>query len=191
MSVDALERMRVAFQSEALELLAELDTALLALEADPGNSDLVNRVFRAIHTVKGTGATAGFAHLARVAHKVEEAFDLARAGRLAISGELIDCGLKACDALRAILASEDAEAPCTGENEVFQSLAALLPASQAEPVTTAPAMRKSAGDARLAAFEIALRPHRDFFYSGGDPVTLLDELRGLGQAHIIAHTEAV
>ena len=38
----------------------------------------MNRVFRAIHTIKGSGATAGFAHLARFAHKMEEAFDLAR-----------------------------------------------------------------------------------------------------------------
>ena len=52
------------FRAEALDLLIELDSALLALEAEPGDSTLVHRVFRAIHTIKGSGATAGFAHLA-------------------------------------------------------------------------------------------------------------------------------
>ena len=77
MSVDIIERMRTAFRAEALELLAELDAALLALASDPDDGDFVHRVFRAIHTIKGSGATAGFVHLAGVAHKVEEAFELA------------------------------------------------------------------------------------------------------------------
>src|SRR5947207_2379764 len=118
MSVDILGRMREAFRAEALELLAELDTSLLVLESAPGNEDFVHRVFRAIHTIKGSGATAGFVHLAAVAHRVEEAFELARSGKLAITGELVDCGLKACDVLRAILAAENPDAECPGEEGV-------------------------------------------------------------------------
>jgi chemotaxis protein histidine kinase CheA len=75
---------------------------------------LVHRVFRAIHTIKGSGATAGFAHLARFAHKMEEAFDLARDGRLAVTPDLIDCGLKACDVLRLII-EEKVEGPPSQE----------------------------------------------------------------------------
>src|SRR5580693_963457 len=103
MPIDMLERIRNTFRAEALDLLIELDSALLALEADPDDSTLVHRVFRAIHTIKGSGATAGFVHLARFAHKIEEAFDLARGGRLVVNPDLIDCGLKACDVLRCII----------------------------------------------------------------------------------------
>src|ERR1035441_112007 len=102
MSIDIMEQMRGTFRAEALDLLIELDSALLALEEAPSDSTLVHRVFRAIHTIKGSGATAGFAHLARFTHKVEEAFDLAREERLAVTGDLIDCGLKACDVIRLI-----------------------------------------------------------------------------------------
>src|SRR5579884_12659 len=191
MSVDIIERMRASFRAEALELLEELDTALLALEAEPENGDLVHRVFRAIHTIKGSGATAGFTHLAAVAHKVEEAFDLARGGRLGVTGTLIDCGLKTCDVLRAILGAENPEAECPGEREVSTALAALVPRPESKqepgasieiPATRAPAR---------SAFEIVMRPHKGLFYSGTDPITLLDELRVLGQAHINTHTEDV
>ena len=103
MAIDILEQMRVAFRTEAQDLLIELDSALLALEEQPLDSSLVNRVFRAIHTIKGSGATAGFTHLARFAHKMEEAFDLARGGRLAVNPDLINCGLKACDVLRCMI----------------------------------------------------------------------------------------
>ena len=65
MAMDIMEQLRGAFRAEALDLLIELDSALLALEAEPGDSTLVHRVFRAIHTIKGSGATAGFAHLPR------------------------------------------------------------------------------------------------------------------------------
>ncbi len=183
-----MERMRAAFRSEALELLTELDAALLALESEPDNRDLVHRVFRAIHTVKGSGATAGFAHLAAVAHKVEEAFDLARSGRLAITGLLVDCGLKTCDVLRAILSAENPEAEQPGEAEIAPAIGELFPQPEskekAEVVAPAPPPKTS-------AFEVNVRPHRDLFYSGTDPITLLDELRALGQAHITAHAEDV
>src|SRR5579872_6977102 len=133
MSIDIMERMRASFRSEALELFAELDAALLTLESEPENGDFVHRVFRAIHTIKGSGATAGFTHLAAVAHKAEEAFDLARSGRLAISGALIDCGLKACDVLRGILGAENPDAECPGEQEVARALSGLLPKKESKP----------------------------------------------------------
>src|ERR1700691_2367200 len=114
MPIDIMEQMRVAFRAEALDLLIELDSALLALETEPGDSTLVHRVFRAIHTIKGSGATAGFKHLARFTHKVEEAFDLAREERLSVTPELIDCGLQACDVIRLIL-DETADETSAGE----------------------------------------------------------------------------
>src|ERR1035441_789144 len=118
MSIDIMEQMRGTFRAEALDLLIELDSALLALEEAPSDSTLVHRVFRAIHTIKGSGATAGFAHLARFTHKVEEAFDLAREERLAVTGDLIDCGLKACDVIRLILGENEEGESVPGEVEV-------------------------------------------------------------------------
>jgi len=78
--IDVMEQMRGAFRAEAQDLLIELDCALLILERGPGDSSLVHRVFRAIHTIKGSGATAGNLHLARFAHKMEEALTLRAKG---------------------------------------------------------------------------------------------------------------
>jgi len=184
--------MRVAFKSEALDLLCELDTALLALEAQPGDSDLVNRVFRAIHTIKGSGATAGFVHLARFTHRLEEAFDLARAGRMAVTTDLIDCGLRACDVVREILETGgDEEAEATGEREVAEALARLVPQIATPQKVPAQASSLQPAFNVRTAYEIIFRPNRELFCSGTDPVTLLDELRELGSAHITAHTDQV
>src|ERR1017187_9303288 len=123
MSIDIMEQMRATFRAEALDRLIELDSALLALEGEPGDSTLVHRVFRAIHTIKGSGATAGFVHLARFAHKMEEAFDLAREGRLAVTPDLIDCGLKACDVIRLILEDNEEREVVPGEADVSGAFA--------------------------------------------------------------------
>ena len=187
--VDIMEQMRGAFRAEAQDLLIELDSALLILEEEPGDSSLVNRVFRAIHTIKGSGATAGNLHLARFAHKMEEAFDLAREGRLAVTPELIDCGLKACDVIRLILDEKAEGEAVSGELEVTGAFARLLPADEnidAERIAQA----KPQAEVR-AAFKITFKPKREMFYSGADPVTLLDDLRALGQAHITAHADQV
>jgi len=193
MSTDVMQQMRSAFQAEALDLLIELDSALLSLEREPSDLPLVHRVFRAIHTIKGSGATAGFAHLAKFAHKMEESFDLAREGRMAVTPELIDCGLKACDVLRLII-EEQAEsnsggAAVPGEVEVTGAFARQLPAPEdPHPVRRDETKPKVAV---RAAFEIIFKPNREMFYSGADPVTLLDDLRELGEAHITAHTDQV
>jgi two-component system chemotaxis sensor kinase CheA len=189
MPIDIMEQMRGTFRAEALDLLIELDSALLALETASGDSTLVHRVFRAIHTIKGSGATAGFAHLARFAHKMEEAFDMARDGRLAVTPDLIDCGLKACDVLRLILAEAAEGTTVPGETEVTSAFARLLPAPEIPNVVQID--KPKPGTGVRAAFEITFKPNREIFYSGTDPATLLDELRELGQAHITVHVDQV
>jgi two-component system chemotaxis sensor kinase CheA len=187
--MDALEQMREAFRPEALDLLIELDSALLSLEAEPEDTALLHRVFRAIHTIKGSGGMAGFAHLARFAHGVEEAFDLAREGRLAVTPELIDCALKACDIVRLILEGNDDGEEVEGEEAVSCAFQLLLPAHDI-PRQEADELQRPAAVARTA-YKIVFKPHREMFYSGADPVTLLDDLRELGNAYITAHADRV
>ncbi|SFS08347.1 Hpt domain-containing protein [Granulicella pectinivorans] len=185
---EIMERMRTAFRAEALDLLPELDGALLAMEMEPQNTALVHRAFRAMHTIKGSGATAGFAHLARFAHGVEEAFDLARAGKLAITSELIDCGLKACDVIREILDMEDDEREASGERSVSEAVLRLLPAAGQATRHELPA----ASSATVPiAYEILFKPHVDLFRSGTDPLSLLDELRDFGATRVKAHFDAL
>ena len=191
MADEIMERMRVAFRAEALDLLPELDAALLSLEAEPGDIGLVNRVFRAIHTIKGSGATAGFAHLARFTHGLEGAFDLARAGRLEVTTDLIDCALEACDVIRELLGTEREGGEVAGERAVLDALALLLPSTAAVPAATVAVAASPAPADRRAAYEIVFRPNRGLFGSGTDPVTLLDELRDLGAAHVTARTDEV
>lgn len=63
------------FRQEARELLDQLEAGLLDLEQDPSNQDLVNSTFRALHTIKGSGAMFGFTAVAEFVHEFETALD--------------------------------------------------------------------------------------------------------------------
>ena len=97
------DQFKQSFREEAREILVDLESALLELNENRTDLELVGRVFRALHTLKGSGAMFGFEKLAAFTHNLETAFDQVRNGRLLIDGELIDLTLAALDQIRAMV----------------------------------------------------------------------------------------
>lgn len=91
------------FIQEAQELLTELEESLLELENDPGDLDVVARIFRAMHTVKGSGAMFGFENIAHLVHDVETAYDKVRNGELSVTKDMLDYSLKSVDVIKEML----------------------------------------------------------------------------------------
>jgi chemosensory pili system protein ChpA (sensor histidine kinase/response regulator) len=93
------------FVPEAEEHLQAMTDCLLSLEANP-NSDDVNRLFRAIHTVKGSAAQVGLHRISAIAHRVEDLVGQIRDGVLAPTPEITDLCLEAADVLKKCLHHE-------------------------------------------------------------------------------------
>lgn len=91
------------FMEEASELLEELESSLLELEKTPDDVKLVARVFRAMHTIKGSGAMFGFDDIAAFTHHVETVMDKVRDGRVPVSRELIGLVLDSRDHIKSLL----------------------------------------------------------------------------------------
>ena len=89
------DQFKQSFREEAREILVDLESALLELNENRADPELVGRVFRGLHTIKGSGAMFGFEELAAFTHNLETAFDEVRNGRLQINSELIDLTLAA------------------------------------------------------------------------------------------------
>jgi len=182
-------KMRDAFRVEATDLLAELDSSMLELESRPQDADLLNRVFRAIHTIKGSGATAGFNEMAAFTHHVEELFDEARMGRLIITHEMIDLALQAKDLIGQLLESGnpgELESTCA---QVVEALAKFLP----ESVKPSSRSQLNAGSAisQRQRHKIFFKPHAQVFFSGTDPINLVDELCTLGNAKVTGQIKRI
>lgn len=176
------------FREEALELLTELETSLLELEGSPRDMDLVGRIFRALHTIKGSGAMYGFEALSKFTHEFETAFDQVRNGRLEAGEEFIRLALRARDTILELL-----EEGCGGRPADAAETGALLAelarlTGRAEGIapgdSPAPAPETPAGEGAMEQYHILFRPAADMLLRGANPILLLRELRELGRAEI-------
>jgi len=187
---------QTVYKEEAYELLAELESALLELEETPEDAGVIGRVFRALHTIKGSGAMFGFDDIASFTHEIETAFDLVRDGKIVASKELINLGLAARDQIRAMLeASEGKEgADNVKSQEIIAEICKLI--SEEQKVKTMQSAKckvqsDSTSHFSLLTFHLFFRPASEIFHSGTNPLFLIRELRGLGECQIRALTHAI
>lgn len=177
------------FREEALELLSELEDALLELEERPGDRETVGRVFRALHTLKGSGAMAGFDALAAFAHELETVFERVRDGRLAVSRKLINLTLAGRDELRSLIeATRDDLADARVVSEITAVLRNLCAAPETSPEVLPLA---SDSGSEEATWRIRFRPQQQILQRGINPLALLRELARLGECRTVAQVDAI
>jgi two-component system chemotaxis sensor kinase CheA len=198
-----IDKFKQAFLEEAGEIFVELEAALLELNENRGDNELVGRAFRALHTIKGSGAMFGFDLVAAFVHNLESAFDEVRNGRLKVSAELINLSLEALDQIKAMLqeaVGNKAASPAVSA-EILTKLRQLtapleLGATQAAPVAATIALSgfpAAPGAAAVATrdWHIRFSPGPDLMRGGTDPLLLLRELRQLGNLRIKANMAAL
>jgi two-component system chemotaxis sensor kinase CheA len=93
------------FLIEADELIESLDINLVKLESSPGDLDLLNEIFRAAHTIKGTSSFLGFEQVTSLTHKMEDILNKLRKSELAVTPSIMDVLLKSLDILKQLLIS--------------------------------------------------------------------------------------
>ncbi|OGR39737.1 MAG: chemotaxis protein CheA [Desulfovibrionales bacterium GWA2_65_9] len=130
------DQSREIFREEAFDLLGELESTLLELETSPHDLDMVNRVFRALHTIKGSGAMFGFDDIADFTHDLENVFDKVRNEQLAVTKELISISFAARDHILGLLNGPDGSGNGTPEKgeEILGQIRGLLAPPEAETV---------------------------------------------------------
>ncbi|MBI5190840.1 MAG: chemotaxis protein CheA [Nitrospirae bacterium] len=197
---DELERGRAIFLDEARELVDELETALLGLEDAPDDKELVGRVFRAMHTLKGSGAMFGFDDVAAFTHEVETCFDMVRSGRLCVTKGLIDLTLGSLDQVRLMLegAGQASLETAQGLVAAFRDVCAgasgsedaALPDGKAAGTACLPCRPAPyPGGGEPATYDIRFRPQPGIMLNGTNPLALISELRAMGDCNVVAHTE--
>jgi two-component system chemotaxis sensor kinase CheA len=171
------------FRQEAQELFEEIEQGLLDLAHRPGDRDLVDAVFRGLHTLKGSGAMFGFDALAAFTHHCETAFDRVRKGEVAATSELVGAVLACQDHMRALAEGRPAS-EAAGQALLVELHRVVEGAGQPAPVE-APAAPA------LNTWRIQFSLPADALVNGTRPLPLLDELRDLGECTVVAVTDAV
>lgn len=203
------DKHKEAYKEEAYELLNELEESLLELESDPGDKDVIGRVFRAMHTIKGSGAMFGFDEIAAFAHQVENVFDMVRNGLMTVTKDLINLTLEARDHIKEMLDLSDMEGGTGADKAEGQSILTrlrdIVPGSLGSGAPKTAEAEKSADDkvAQPAyedegdvstteyTYRIMFKPSPEIFLRGTNPVMLIDELSQMGRAYVMADSGAV
>lgn len=171
-----------AFRVEAGDLLDQIEQGLLDLTHRLEDRDLIDAVFRGLHTLKGSGAMFGFDALASFTHHCETAFDRVRKGLAPATQGLVAVILSAKDHMRALVDGDGTGLEAAGA-AILAELQREVEAAAGNPVVAAaPAQR---------GWRLSFRLPPESMANGTNPLMLLDELRELGQCTIVARTDRI
>lgn len=167
------------FLEEAQELLEKGERGLLDLEKHPLDLELVNEVFRSLHTLKGSGAMFGFKELSEFTHSVENLFDEIRKGKLSVTPAIIDIGLRAVDGASRLLTD-------TTRTDLHQQVLRDI-----EAVLAPPKPGEAGPSPSASAWRISFRPTPEALHRGVRVEALLRELSELGNCRVTADTDGL
>ena len=191
---DALE----TFILESRELLESMETALLGIENTDDKTEMVNAIFRAAHTIKGSAGLFSLDHVVAFTHVVESVLDKVRAGKVALADKMVALMLGCCDHIGALIEgvasgerAGNAELLADGE-PLTQQLRAYLDAPKAEPAAasntrsvptadTERVERINGNSANVDHWHISVRFGPDVLRNGMDPLSFIRYLGTIGR----------
>ena len=103
--MDDMQELLEDFLVESFELIEQIDHDLVELESNPDDLELLNRIFRVAHTVKGSSSFLNFDTLTKLTHHMEDVLNKARHGELKITADVMDVVLKSVDMMKGLLVS--------------------------------------------------------------------------------------
>lgn len=142
--LDEMQEIIGDFLIEADELIDALDTNFVKIESSPDDLDLLNEIFRGVHTIKGTSSFLGFDQVTTLSHNMEDILNKLRKAEMTMSPDTIDILLEGLDQLKVLL--ENVRNKVTDEVDLTDILKRLQDKLDGE-VATAPAVVKKTTEA--------------------------------------------
>ncbi|PLX05459.1 MAG: hypothetical protein C0598_14665, partial [Marinilabiliales bacterium] len=183
-----MEDFHKLFYEEGKEIISQLEENLLHLENDISNSEIINSVFRNLHTLKGSGAMFGFDNLSSFTHKIETLYDEIRNKKIQINQEIINFTLKSADLISEYIESNDSEDLNSKANELLKVLDSYSnEESEIEETVNSNDLRSHKTEdikelySKKKLYYISFTPNKDIFKDGTKPIYLIDELSDLGE----------
>jgi two-component system chemotaxis sensor kinase CheA len=201
MAIDMTQFYQVFFE-ESAEHLAAMEALLLDLDVGNPDSEQLNAIFRAAHSIKGSAGTFGFTDLAETTHILENLLDRIRKQELALRPDMVDAFLESGDLLRSMLEAHQGrgsvdtqavQASCARLRSLSEGGASA--ASTTPPVSVPPVRSLETATAPVVAapvrraFGIEFVPTPASAHAGGVN-GLLDELRSLGDLEVLSQPDA-
>lgn len=153
------------FIDETKEHLQNLNEQLLIIEKEPDNTDTINEIFRAAHSLKGMAGTMGYKRMQKLTHQMENVFSEIRNGKMKVDANLVDILFQCLDALEEYLDNiQEAADEGTNDNEpILKELDAILNGESAKQVEEESKKEENADKPKDGDGDI--RKYKEFVYS--------------------------
>lgn len=187
-----MDRLKKSFIGEAQALLNGLEAIIIDFEKDPYNLELVNQIFRVMHTLKGSGGMFGFEHLSGYTHKMETLYNFIREGEITVNKDLFEITLASVDHLRNLLHDEFLQDEQLAK--IHQFLTSKLEAIYNDEgklvkndtvILNAPAHDNFTEQTRT--YYIIFYPDDSLFFRGVNLLNIFRDLYELGHYEIVNH----
>lgn len=188
---ELMQVFRQTYLEESFEGLAAMESNLLTLPEGTPDTEVVNTIFRAAHSMKGGAGTFGFSELIHLTHILETLLDEMRSGKRNVTSENREALLQSVDVLRIILDAYQDNQPIdmAPVKAMEQRLEAILNNGAQSLAATSNTKNTATDQPELTGYQIHLSPSDDYFTSGIDLLKLLHELsriEGAERTHIKA-----
>ena len=194
MTVD-LKQFHSVFFEESLEGLDAMEACLMDLDSDNIDSEIINTIFRAAHSIKGGSATFGFNIIAEFTHVLETLLDETRDGSRGMSPTEVELYLQSVDCMRDMINSlqEDTEPDPTVPNKLKAQFEAILKGDSDGGDSGTPGATDSAEAPKPenAGWTIFFKPETQVLATGNDPYRMIRELATLGEIKVQANIDDV
>lgn len=180
------------FIEESMENVSDLEEALFLLENDNTNIDIIERIFRAMHSLKGGGAMFGFNELSDFTHHLETIYDKVRNNLLTVDENIISTTFKAVDQIKHLLNIDDLDEDEKQQLESFkQELIAIVNDDNSKEENKHIELNKQEDTTGVKTYFVDFKPHADIFANGTNVLFLLDDIASLGKVDVFYDNQKV
>jgi two-component system, chemotaxis family, sensor kinase CheA len=189
-----MEQFKQKFIEEATDLIQDLEKSSLELNTDPSNSNHIEVIFRAMHSLKGGSGMFGFDKIDAFTHHLESAYDQVRKGKMKVNDRLLDLTFKAIDHIKVLLAEDDHLSAETQQNHdlLVQSISAFAKnETETEKKTSDNPESEASSQPDTASFYVQFVPKKEIFRNGTNPLLIINELASLGENKVFPFTSDI
>lgn len=188
------ERFRITFFEECNEILADLEVHLTQLQEEALDSEGLNAVFRAAHSIKAGAGAFGFTRLVKFTHAFEALLDKLRDGQIDQTPQISDVLIRGGDILAELVTAAQEEREVSDEltSGILTEIEGLLndAPDAGQPAAAAPEPEAAPeATSGMKTWKITLTPSQDLFKNATEPLLLIRELAGLGELTRTCNTD--
>nr|WP_267917456.1 chemotaxis protein CheA [Borreliella afzelii] len=216
-SSDVIDKFKNSFKEESIENVSDIEQALLNLEVS-SDQDIINSIFRNLHTIKGSSGMFGFNFTASLVHEIETVLDVAKDGRATFNQAAIDATLMSVDFIRELIEGDEAISEIDFNkrkqfliNEIkkvfelsnvkgdFQEalendFSKSDNSSALKELVRVDSDNKFDDEAlrsEFKSYKILFSPAKGILFHGHKPINLLSKLINLGSGHVRAKVDSI